>query len=455
MLKSTRNTLKPEINMGYTALTEQDIQEMLRDIGVASIDDLFKDIPETLILKESLSIPEDLSEIELDRCMKEIEKMNAPYPHFLGAGAYNHYIPPVVNHLTQRSEFYTAYTPYQPEVSQGTLTAIFEFQTFMCMLTGMDVANASMYDGATATAEAVLMSLRSNNRKRALVSSALHPHYRDVLKTYAWASGFEILETSLLEGTSDPGHIAKAMDKTVGCIVAQNPNFLGCIEDLAGIAEIAHKHDAHLIVVVTEPLSMALLKSPGFSGADIVCGEGQSFGNPVGFGGPMLGFLAAKEQFMRKMPGRLVGETTDLRGEKAYVLTLQTREQHIRRERATSNICSNQGLCLLRATIYLAYYGNKLRDLALLNHRRASYLKEKLLGKGFECFITKPFFNEFVLRFSNAAALYSRLCENGIIPGVLLGDYYPEFGDCFLFCVTESNTTQDIDHFIEVLEHIV
>ena len=381
--------------------------------------------------------------------------MNRMVHSFAGAGAYNHFIPSVVDHLASRSEFYTAYTPYQPEVSQGTLTAIFEFQTILCTLTGMDVTNASMYDGATSLAEAVLMSCRHNGRTRALISNAVHPLYRKVLQTYAWANSIALSEISFDDGITSHNDLDRKLDDTVSCVVVQNPNFFGVIENIRAIKDIIHDNKVNLIVAVTEPLSLALLKSPGSCGADIVCGEAQGFGNPLGFGGPLLGFLAAKEQFMRKMPGRLVGKSTDMKGKEAYVLTLQTREQHIRRERATSNICSNQGLCLLRAVMYLSYYGNRLRELAELNHSRAAYLRNRLLEKGFSCYSDRPYFNEFALRFNNARLLYDRVIENGFVPGLSLGDYYSGFNDCLLFCATEQNTIEEIDAFVHILENIL
>lgn len=440
--------------MSFVPHTPENIKDMIKDIGVSSLNDLFNDIPDSIKQNVTCNLPEPLSELSLYNDLKKTASSNYTLKSFLGGGAYNHYIPSIVDHLSSRSEFYTAYTPYQPEVSQGTLTAIFEFQTIMCSLTGMDVANASMYDGATSLAEAVLMSVRSNNRKKAIVSRGVNPLYRNVLKTYSWANSLEIIERDTTEGSTLPDIISSGADDSVSCIVIQSPNFFGIIEDIAAIKESITDNKINLIVVVTEPLSLALLKSPGHLGADIVCGDAQSFGNPMGFGGPMLGFLTARDAFIRRMPGRLVGKSTDLDGKEAYVLTLQTREQHIRRERATSNICSNQGLCLLRSVIYLAYYGDHLRDLAVLNHSRASYFYNRLQDKGFSCFSNKPFFNEFVVQFNNARSLHNRIIENGYVPGLLLGDYYKELEDCILFCVTELNTKEDIDAILDVMENI-
>ncbi|HPA74056.1 MAG TPA: aminomethyl-transferring glycine dehydrogenase subunit GcvPA, partial [Spirochaetota bacterium] len=343
--------------MDYTGITEHELREMLAIIGVKSIDDLFADIPESIRLKKLLDLPGALSDIEVEKLVAGMASRNCIMNSFLGAGAYRHHVPAVVDQLSLRGEFFTAYTPYQPEVSQGTLTAIFEYQTMICRFTALDVANASLYDGATATAEAVLMSLRSGDKNRVVVSDAVHPHYRALLRTYLWANGVELVEISSNGGITAPGDAAAALDADTAALVVQSPNFFGCIEDVAAHAAKAHAAKAHLIQVITEPLSLGLLKKPGEMGVDIACGEAQSLGNYVGFGGPMLGFMAAKAEFMRRMPGRLVGRTVDEQGREAYVLTLQTREQHIRRERATSNICSNEGLCALRAVIYLSMLG--------------------------------------------------------------------------------------------------
>ena len=440
--------------MSYISITDAETREMLASIGAKSVDDLFADIPGAIRDGASCELPAALSEIDLERKMRALGSKNRLLPFFLGAGAYCHYIPSVVDQLASRSEFYTAYTPYQPEVSQGTLRAIFEFQTMICSLTGMDIANASMYDGATALAEAVFMSVRDTGKSRVVVSAGVHPHYREVLKTYAWANGIEIIESGIDGGTAGPAAIASLSDESASCVVVQSPNFFGCIEDLSSIKNAIAGRKIHFIVTVNEPLSMALLKSPGSLGADIVCGEARSFGNPVGFGGPMLGFLAARENFVRKMPGRLVGKSVDSSGAEAYVLTLQTREQHIRRERATSNICSNEGLCLLRAVIYLAYYGNRLRDLAVLNHSRAAYLKKKLEAAGFKRLFERPYFNEFVISIKESDAAAERLKENGFIPGISIKPYYPGLDDGLLVAATENTAKEDIDRFVDVLKKI-
>jgi glycine dehydrogenase subunit 1 len=350
-----------------------------------------------------------------------------------------------VDQLTARSEFYTAYTPYQPEVSQGTLTAIFEFQTMMSRLSGTEVTNASMYDGATALSEAALMSVRDNKKTRFVVGDAVNPRYRDVLATYGWANDLEIVTVPSSGGVMNPEDIASNLDERTSAVIVQSPNYFGSIEDVEGIARLVSGAQTNLITVVTEPLSMALLKSPGSSGADIVCGEAQAFGNPVGYGGPYLGFLSAKSRFMRKMPGRLVGKTTDSDGRDAFVLTLQTREQHIRRDRATSNICTNQGLCALRAQIYLALVGNRLKDLAILNHRLSGVLRRALNDLGVTPLHDAPYFNEFVVRLPRAGKIRDALSEKGFLFGIPLENDYPELSDCLLLACTELNAPADID----------
>ena len=441
--------------MDYTGITERELSEMLAAIGVKGIDDLFADIPESIRLKELLDLPAPLSDIEVEKLVAGMAGKNCIMNSFLGAGAYRHHVPAVVDQLSLRGEFFTAYTPYQPEVSQGTLTAIFEYQTMICRLTALDVANASLYDGATATAEAVLMSLRSGDKNRVVVSDAVHPHYRALLRTYLWANGVELVEISSNGGITAPGDAAAALDANTAALVVQSPNFFGCIEDVAALAANAHAAKAHIIQVITEPLSLGLLKKPGEMGVDIACGEAQGFGNYSGFGGPMLGFMAAKAEFMRRMPGRLVGRTVDEQGREAYVLTLQTREQHIRRERATSNICSNEGLCALRAVIYLSMLGNRIRDLAALNHRLAAWLKHRLEEKGFTGAFAAPYFNEFVVRLEGAKRICDRLRGDGIQVGLPLEEYYPAMKDCLLVCATEMNTPEEIDRLIGVIEGVM
>ena len=435
--------------MNYTCSPDDDRALMLASIGVRSLDELFADIPAELRLKERLDLPEALSEIEIMRHIEELAARNRSGRCFAGAGSYIHYLPAVVDALASRSEFYTAYTPYQAEVSQGTLTAIFEFQTFICRLTGMDVANASMYDGATALAEAVLMSVHVSGKKAVAAADTLHPHYRAVLDTYCGANGIEVRTVR-----NDAGVMATpsgAVLDGASAVIIQNPNFFGCVEDVASLAAAARAAKAHAIVAVTEPHSLGLLAAPGRLGADIVCGEAQSFGNPAGFGGPALGMLAAKAEFMRRMPGRLVGRTVDAAGAEAYALTLQTREQHIRREKATSNICTNQGLCALRAVIYLSALGNGIRELALINHRLAARCKKGLAARGCTPLFDRPYFNEFAVRIKNSAQVMKRLEAEGYIPGVHLGEYYREYTDCVLVCCTEMTGPAEIDAFVDAV----
>jgi len=438
--------------MSYICNTPDDVREMLASIGVGSVDELFADIPASILLKRPLDLPAALSEPEVWALAGEIAGGNRQMPSFVGAGSYNHYVPSAVDALSSRSEFYTAYTPYQAEVSQGTLAAIFEFQTMVCRLTGMDVANASMYDGATALAEAVLMAVRSGNRKKVAVSGLVHPHYREVLKTYCWANDLEMKTVNHADGVTDMADAGNLLNEEFCALVVQNPNFFGSIEDIKALAETAHRTGAYLIVVVTEPLSLGMLKSPGTLGADIVCGEARSFGNPQGFGGPALGMLSAKNDFVRRMPGRLIGKTVDHNGNEAFTLTLQTREQHIRRERATSNICTNQGLCALRAVIYLSLVGNAIRDLAALNHRLASYCRHSMAEKGYEPLFDRPFFNEFAVKVQNGEAILEKLKNENILAGAHLGRYYGQYGDCVLLCCTEMNSPSDVDRLLNLLE---
>lgn len=359
---------------------------MLLAIRARCVDDLFRTIPEELRLKKPLNLPTGLSEQELVAEMKKLGAKNSTvddHISFMGAGAYNHYIPSIVNHTLLRSEFYTSYTPYQPEISQGTLQAIFEYQTLICQLTGMDVANASMYEGSSATAEAVLMAGRINNRKKVVISSALHPEYREVVSTYLKTQQVRVGEIMHCTeaGMTLPEAVEKHIDEETSCLVIQHPNFFGSLEDLKALGELAHKNGAVFIVVITEPVSLGLLKSPGELGADILVGEGQSLGNSLSFGGPYLGFFATREKYMRQMPGRLVGKTTDKGGNRGFILTLSTREQHIRREKATSNICTNEGLCALAATVYMCILGKKgMMELARLNLSKAEYLKRPYMG---------------------------------------------------------------------------
>lgn len=438
--------------MSFISLTDDDRKKMFAEIGISSVDELFKDIPDSIKISELSGLPSAASEIEISRIIENIEKKNCTdHESFIGAGAYNHYIPAVVDEIASRSEFYTAYTPYQPEVSQGTLAVMFEFQTMMSRLTGLDITNASMYDGATALAESAIMSVRDNGLKDILVSNALNPFYREVLETYAWSGGFNIIYIECKDGATDSALLKKMMNENTGAVVIQSPNFFGCIEDVDEFSELTDGSKTNLIAVVTEAMSLALLKPPGQCGADIVCGESQSFGNYLNCGGPYVGYISAKNRFARKMPGRLVGKTEDADGEMAFALTLQTREQHIRREKATSNICTNQGLVALRSTVYLSLLGNRVKKIANLNHKMARYMENRLKEKGIERLFTRPFFNEFVIRIPDAEKTYTRLKNSGIIAGVKIQKYYPELEQGLLVCVTEMNTRESIDRYVSII----
>lgn len=445
--------------MPYVPHTDAEIKAMLQAIGINFVEELFSVIPEELRLKKPLNLPPGLSEQELVAEMKKLSSRNSTvddHISFIGAGAYNHYIPSVVNHILLRSEFYTSYTPYQPEISQGTLQAIFEYQTLICQLTGMDVANASMYEGASATAEAILMARRINNRKKVVVSSALHPEYRDVVKTYLKSQPVIIEEIMHCNETGKtlPEAVEKQIDEETSCLVVQQPNFFGCLEDLKSLGELARKKGALLVVVVSEPISLGLLKPPGEFGADIVAGEGQSLGNFLSFGGPYLGFFATREKYLRQMPGRLVGETTDKDGNRGFILTLSTREQHIRREKATSNICTNEGLCALAATVYMCMLGKKgLIQLARLNLSKAEYLKRELAKvKGVRVAFSSTTFNEFVIEVDkNPDELLKTLSKKGVWGGISLKRFHPHLDKHILLCATEMNTKEGMDRFVDVL----
>lgn len=437
----------------YVPNTVSQQNEMLSEIGMASMDDLFTGIPENVRLKSELKLPEAKSEIELAAHMKQLSDKNLntdDYICFLGAGAYDHYIPSVVNHMISRQEFYTAYTPYQPEISQGTLQAIFEYQTMICSLTGMDVANASMYDGASALAEAALMACGVKRRNEILISKSVHPESREVLASYARFSKIKVTQAGISDGQTDIADFESKLTENTAAVIVQNPNFFGAIEEIQKIAELAHKNGS-LVIVSCDPISLALLKPPGELGADIVIGEGQSLGNPMSFGGPYLGFFSAKKELMRKMPGRIAGETVDKNGKRGFVLTLQTREQHIRREKATSNICSNQSLNALAATIYLTVMGKKgLAEVANLCLQKAHYTYNELIRTGlFSPAFNAPFFKEFTVKYNGSVeALNKRLLESRIIGGYDLGKDYQEYKDFWLVAVTEKRTREDIDSLI-------
>ena len=440
--------------MRYLPHTADDVSQMLDVIGVASLDDLFDSIPEDCRRKDALDLPEPLTEWELNKHMGKLASEMAVCPEylvFMGAGSYDHYIPEAVKQLLGRSEFYTSYTPYQPEVSQGTLQAIYEYQTLTTRLLGLDVANASMYDGASGLAEALLMAVRVTRRKKVYVSSVCHPLYRQVVRTYFDPTGYEVVELPALDdGRTDISGITD-LEACAG-IAIQSPNFFGCIEDIETLADQIHADPKTMLIVsFTEPLAYGLLKSPGSLGADIACGEGQSLGIPRSFGGPGLGMFAAKQAYLRNMPGRLVGQTKDLEGKRGFVLTLSTREQHIRREKATSNICSNQGLCATAAAMYMAALGGTgIRELAKLNHDKAAYLKDSLNKAGLESPFGAPFFNEFVVRFPKGSKeTYNRLLSEHIVAGLPLAPYYPELEDHYLMCATETMDREDMDLLVK------
>jgi glycine dehydrogenase subunit 1 len=438
--------------MRYLPHTPEDIEAMLRVIGVESIDDLFPAVPGDARVDSPLDLPPPMSEWELNEHMDSLasQVIRPNSGVFLGAGRYDHHIPAVVTNLAARSEFVTSYTPYQPEISQGTLQAIYEYQTLISRLLGMEIATASHYDGSTALAESLLMALRVTKRPRVAVSRLVNPLYRQVVGTYFGPTGYEVIEMPYKEdGTTDLSSL-KEIDG-LAAIAVQSPNFFGCLEDLKGAASAAHEIGALLVASFTEPLAYGLIKSPGSQDADIACGEGQSFGIPVSFGGPGLGILASRARFMRNLPGRLVGKTRDIEGRQGFVLTLATREQHIRREKATSNICTNNSLCALTAAIYLACLGGSgIRDLAGLNRDKAEYLKTELKGAGCGIPFSAPTFNEFVVGFpSGFDAKLPRLLDKGLVPGLALEGYYPELAGLYLVCVTETKSRNHIDNLVK------
>ncbi len=434
---------------------------MLRQVGLNSAEELFDSIPKDLRLTKPLNTPAALSEIEL---LAGFERMATRNPgayrsSFLGAGAYQHYIPTVVDHIISRSEFFTAYTPYQPEISQGTLQVIFEFQTLVCQLTGMEVANASMYDGSTALAEAVLMAERVTKRSRVIACGAIHPEYLEVVDTYVQHAGIELLRANFDSTTGQSSDaLSELLDDKIAAIVVQSPNFFGCVEDLSALAKQAHDAGALLIVAITESISLGLLKPPGACGADIVVAEGQSFGVPLSFGGPYVGLFATREKYARQIPGRLVGEAYDKQGRRGFVLTLATREQHIRREKATSNICTNEGLIALAATVYLETMGRRgLQEVAEQCARKAAYAARRIAQiDGFTIPFSGPRFNEFVVRAPvETKQLLARLAsEKKITGGLPLSRYFDDRPNEFLVCVTETNSRAEIDALVDGLAAI-
>jgi len=441
--------------MDYCPHTTDDIAQMQSVVDIASIDDLFADIPQKFRLKQALDIPAALSEQETIAAMSSIAGKNKlPQLTLTGAGAYHHFIPAVVGHIVGRAEFYTAYTPYQAEISQGILQAIYEYQTMIAHLTGTEIANASMYDGASAMAEASVLCAKMSNRTKIIVARSVHPEYRQVVNTYSWANGYTVVEIPYASsGQIDLNALQNELDDQVAAVLVQSPNFFGVIEDITPLVDDAHKKGALLVAGFTDGTSLGILQPAGASGADFVVGEGQSFGNPLNYGGPYLGIFAAREKFMRRIPGRLVGATVDKNGQRGFVLTLQTREQHIRREKATSNICSNETLCALAAGVYLAALGKNLKRLAELNIYKTQYLKNKLLQlKGWKEVFSAPVYNEFVLRCPDARLANEKLKNEGISGGYELHKDYSELENALLFCATEILSKEDMDRVVTILK---
>lgn len=444
--------------MPYFYNTPEDVQAMLSAIGVESTEALFESIPQSVRLKRPLQVAPALTEIELTRHLSHLAGKNSHAGEkvcFLGAGSYDHFVPAVVDTIASRSEFYTSYTPYQPEVSQGNLQVMFEYQSLITRLTGMDVSNGSVYDGGSAAAEAVLMAISSTRREgKVVVPASLHPEYRQVIATYLENLGTELVTVGTPEGILSPEELAKAVDGDTACVLVQHPNFFGALEDMPALARVAHDAGA-MFVVAFDPISLGLLQRPGDYGADIVVAEGQSLGTPMQFGGPYLGIMACRQEFVRRMPGRIAGKTVDQHGKPCYVLTLQTREQHIRREKATSNICTNQGLFALRAAVYLAQMGPQgLREIAEQCVQKSHYAAQKITSSGrFELAFAAPTFKEFVVRDRQGKVeqLVAQATEAGFLAGVPLGRWYPELADCLLVAVTEKRTKEEIDALAEVL----
>ncbi|WP_374535175.1 aminomethyl-transferring glycine dehydrogenase subunit GcvPA [Phenylobacterium sp.] len=442
--------------MRYLPLTPADRAEMLATIGARSIDELFVDVPAAARKAELFDLPLHAGELEVERELAGLAALNRPAgagPFFCGAGAYKHHVPATVDHIIQRSEFLTSYTPYQPEIAQGTLQVLFEFQTQVAALTGLEVANASMYDGSTACAEAVMMAQRVTRRKKAVLSGGLHPHYAATTQTIAHAEGMEIVRQAA--AIDAEAAVLDAIDADTAAVVVQTPNVFGVVTDVTKIAEAAHAAGALLIVVTTEAVSYGLLKSPGEMGADIAVAEGQSIGNGLNFGGPYVGLFACREKLVRQMPGRLCGETVDAEGRRGYVLTLSTREQHIRREKATSNICTNSGLCALAFTIHLSLLGETgLRQLAALNHAKARELRDALAAVPGVEVLTPRFFNELAIRVKGGAArTVEALLADGVVAGVPFSRLDPSAGldDVLLVAATETTSTEDIQAFAQAL----
>ena len=434
------------MSMEYIPKTAEEEASMLEGMGLASFDALLE-IPQEFRLNRPLDLPLPLSQMELRQTMQSISQTNKVMSSFLGAGSYNHFIPTTVDAVLSRSEFYTAYTPYQAEMSQGLLQTIYEYQTLICDLTGMEVSNASIYDGASASAEAVLMALRITKRSEVIMARTVHPHYRAVVKTYLSGNdSVQIVEANMDEGRTSLQALSDQISENTACVLIQSPNFLGQIEDMEEIAELVHRKGA-LLVMIVDPISLAILKTPGEFGADIAVGEGQAMGNTMSFGGPYVGFFATRRDYIRQMPGRIVAQTVDMDGNRAFCLTLQTREQHIKREKATSGICTNQALNALASAVYLSTLGPEgLKEVAMLCLTKSHQLKEKITAiDRYASPFTAPFFKEFVIKSSApVASLLKRLERHGILGGVDLGVYYPELKDHLMICVTEKHTESEL-----------
>ena len=446
--------------MPFLYKTSSDEAQMLQTIGVHSIEELFASIPASMRLNRPLDIPRALSELELTQHMRRLGAKNESASSkvcFLGGGAYDHFIPAVVDAIASRGEFYTSYTPYQAEVSQGNMQAMFEYQTMVCQLTGLDVSNASLYDGGSATIEAALLCMDASGRnQKVVVPASLHPEYRAILETYLHPIGAKLVTVPTPSGVVDIEAFAKAIDDSTGCVLLQSPNFFGCFEDVEAITKVAHERGA-LVAQVFDPISLGLAKRPGDMGVDIAIAEGQCLGNPLQFGGPYLGIMACRDKFIRRLPGRIAGQTIDRLGRICWVLTMQTREQHIRREKATSNICTNQTLLALRASIYLAEVGSQgLRDIAELCIQKAHYAKDRITrNERFEAAFSAPTFKEFVIRDRDRQAReqVERAVNLGYLAGIPLGNWYPELDDCLLVAVTEKRTREEIDGLVSALSH--
>ena len=441
--------------MRYIPNTQKDREEMLKEIGVSSLNDLLRDIPKEALLKNTLDIPA-LSEEELTEKIYKISKKNLDFRFFkplVGAGAYRHFIPEAVKAIISREEFYTSYTPYQPEISQGNLQSMFEYQTHLSRLTGMDVIVPSIYDGASATAEATLMAMRLTHKNKIVISSLVHPHYVETVRTYVAPHSTNITITEYKNGLSDFESIKNAIDSNTAAVIVQSPNFFGGIEDIENIAKLAHEKNTLIIQVIAESLSLGLLKSPGEMDVDIIAGEAQSFGMDLNLGGPYNGYLGSKMKYIRQIPGRIAGETTDKEGRRGYVMTFRAREQDIRREKATSNICSNHALNIVAGNAYISLLGKEgIKELAELNTKAAHYLRLKLIETGKFDGFKYPFFNEFALEVKDKKKIKDKLIDNGFIPPFDLGTYYPELEGYMLFAVTEIFTKKDLDFIVSLLE---